>query len=190
MLDVGGLWVVPLDADPVDVAAEVRDGPFARSTSCGRDLGFLRELPELAYLQLRDVSDTRPIHYLERLRGLSVSSWEGTIHFHALPELESFGVTECSRKPQGLETLLAGHPTLRHLGIGRYRYPDLAPVASLLLVKLYLGDSRHLRLAGAETVAPTLERRRSTSTSARRGRPPGHKPARCAREDSNLRPTA
>jgi hypothetical protein len=158
MLDVGGLWVVPQDADPVEVVTDVRNQGLRALEIHRRDLGFLRELPDLAYLHLGDVYDTRPLHDLERLVGLSVSSWEGTIDFRAFPELESFHVTECARKPEGLETLLAGHPKLRHLGIGRYRYPDLAPLANLRLERLYLGDSRHLRsLAGAERLAPTLE---------------------------------
>lgn len=160
ILDAGGLWIVPADAEPSAVVAEVRERRLRALEVNAADLAFLRDLPALEFLQLRDVADVKPLHRLHRLRGLHVSgTWDGTIDFQAFPRLESFGVVECPRDGGGLDTLLAGHSTLRSLAVGRYRHPDLTPLAGLSLERLSLGDSRTLQsLDGAGALAATLKK--------------------------------
>jgi hypothetical protein len=123
-----------------------------------RDIGIVRELPELEFLSLIDLDDPDPLYALPRLRGLSISgTWDGRIDFHRLPSLESFGVVECPRDEGGLDTLYAGHPRLRRLHIGRYRHPDLRPLARLDLTRMSIGYARSfVSLGGAEALAETL----------------------------------
>src|SRR5205814_10095905 len=74
MLDAGGLWVVPNDVRSEEVVAEVKERGIRALEINYADTSFLRELPQLEFLQLGHLSDPRPIHYLEQLRALNMSS--------------------------------------------------------------------------------------------------------------------
>lgn len=158
MLDIGGLWWARPPVDGSRVVDEARDRGVRALELQESDIGLVRELPQLEFLNLLDVADPEPLYDLPRLRGLSISgTWHGRIDFRRLPLLESFGVVECPRDEGGLETLSDGHPRLRRLEVGRYRHADLRPLARLRLERLHLGYARGFTsLAGADALAETL----------------------------------
>lgn len=160
MLDVGGLWWADAHADPAQIVREAQAAGVRALEIQSSNVGLVRELPDLEFLHAIDVEDPPPIHELKHLRGLHISgTWDGRIDFGRLPRLESFGVVECPRDEGGLETLYAGHPTLRELAISRYRHADLAPLGRLPLTRLSLGYARKLTsLNGIGALAPTLRR--------------------------------
>lgn len=160
MLEVGGLWSAWYMADPRDIVDEARAVGVRALEYSGPHAGLVAELPQLEYLMVQDLSDPEPLYSIERLRGLHISgTWDGKIDFQRLPHLESFSVVECPRDEGGLETLYAGHESIRDLVIQRYRHEDLTPLTNLKLEKLGILYTRKLTsLAGLEVLAPTLRR--------------------------------
>lgn len=158
MLDVGGLWWARPPVDGSRVVDEARDRGVRALELQEPHIDMVRALPQLEFLNLLDVTDPEPLYDLPRLRGLSISgTWDGRIDFRRLPHLESFGVVECPRDEGGLVTLYEGHPRLRRLDIGRYRHPDLRPLAGLRLERLSIGYGRNfVSLSGAGALARTL----------------------------------
>ena len=158
MLDVGGLWWARPPVEPARVVDEARRRGVRALELKEREIGLVRELPQLEFLDLLDVSDPEPLYALPKLRGLNISgTWDGRIDFRRLSQLESFGVVECPRDDGGLETLFEGHPGVRSLFIGRYRHADLRPLASLRLDRLGVGYARRLAsLDGVSALAGTL----------------------------------
>jgi hypothetical protein len=153
----GGLFVVPPDADPEQVRREVlRAGIRALEVQTSR-LEFLAGLP-LEFLVLNvPMPPIEPVNGLAALRGLTTSgSWVGHLDIGALPRLEWLAVTELA--PGALDGLFEeGHPVLHHLAIGRYREPDLAPLARLAgLSHVSIGDSRKLTSVAGISGLPEL----------------------------------
>src|SRR5215207_6203528 len=155
----GGLWFAFNDADPREIVAEVRDRGIRALEVQHRDIGFLAELPDLEFLVLNTAEpDAGVINSLPRLRSLGFSyGWKGTLDFGQLPNLEWLYIADAD-PDRGLETLLAGHPVLRQLAIGRYPAADLGAVANLpALERLEIFNSRRFTsLAGADAVAASL----------------------------------
>jgi hypothetical protein len=159
MRDAGGLWAALGRPDPAAIVAEVRQRGIRALEVQHADLGFLAELPELEFLYVAsDPPDATPVMTLPNLRFLSFTgTWGGSLDFAAFPRLEWFSAVECPRAGGGLDTLFAGHDVLRDLGIGRYPWPDLAPLGALRLGRLAIWDSRALvALDGVAGLAPTL----------------------------------
>jgi len=140
----GGLFVALPKCDPAEVRDAVISGGVRALEVQGKDLAFLEGLP-LEFLTL-NVTDPHidPVNSLRSLRGLYVDTWHGELDFEALPNLEWFGVTEVD--PERLDALAEhGHPRLRHISIGRYRWGDLRPLERLPeLVSLTITDSWYL----------------------------------------------
>lgn len=158
-IEAGGRWVAFGDPDPDDLVAEIRARNVRSLVTFQRDLGFLRQVPQLEFLVVssnpRDVS---PIQELPNLRRLMFSgTWHGTLDFRSLPNLDSFVVNECPKDGGGLDGLFAGHPRLERLSIARSRLADLRPIAALSLRALGLSGGL-TSLAGIEAQAEHLER--------------------------------
>jgi hypothetical protein len=159
MRDAGGLWAALGRPDPAAIVAEVRQRGIRALEVQHADLGFLAELPELEFLYVAsDPPDATPVMTLPNLRFLSFTgTWGGSLDFAAFPALEWFSAVECPRTGGGMETLLSGHDTVHDLGIGKYPWPDLAPLGALRLGRLAIWDSRALvALDGVAGLAPTL----------------------------------
>jgi len=155
----GGLWFAFNDADSGEIVAEVRDRGVRALEVQHRDIGFLADLPDLEFLVFNNPEpDAGVINSLSRLRSLGFSfGWKGRLDFTRLPGLEWLYIATAD-PDRGLETLLAGHATLRQLAIGRYPASDLGAVANLpALERLEIFNSRRFTsLAGANAVAGSL----------------------------------
>jgi hypothetical protein len=160
MIEAGGLWSAWYMADPRDIVDEARRLNVRALEYSGPHAGLVSELPQLEYLTVQYLTDPEPLYSIERLRGLYFEGgWNGKIDFQRLPYLEAFSVSECPRDEGGLESLYAGHPSLRYLEIQRYRHEDLTPLSKLNLEKLGILYTRKLTsLAGIEQLAPALRR--------------------------------
>jgi hypothetical protein len=156
---VGGAYLGLPDMDPADLVREARAMGVRALEIRHRDVGFLRDLPELEFISFNgDPIDARPFESLPALRGLGFSgTWGGTIDFSRLPNLEWFSVAECPKKG-GIDSLLAGHPRLRDLHIGRFPRADLRGLGGLVALEyLEIFQSRSLRsLEGAEEIGAHL----------------------------------
>jgi hypothetical protein len=150
---VGGLFVVPPEADPALVRRAVLEDGIRALEVQARDLDFLTQLP-LEFLSLNvALPRIEPVNSLGRLRGLVLDAWTGDLDFTALPDLEWFGATKVERGQ--LDGLFEqGHERLHHLGIGKYRETDLSPLSDLTaLTHLSVGDSRALaRVTGIDAL--------------------------------------
>lgn len=159
MRAVGGLWFALNKADPQEIVTEVRDRGIRALEVQHRDIGFLAELPDLEFLVLNTPEpDAGVINGLRRLRSLAFSfGWKGRLDFANLPRLEWLYIGEAD-PDRGLDTLLAGHATLRQLAIGRYPAVDLAPLGNLpALERLEVFNSRRFTsLAGAAGVGRSV----------------------------------
>jgi Leucine-rich repeat (LRR) protein len=159
MRTAGGLWFALNRTDPREIVAEARDRGIRALEVQHRDIGFLAELPDLEHLVLNTAEpDAEVINGLHRLRSLAFSfGWKGRLDFANLPALEWLYLTEAD-PDRGLETLLAGHTTIRQLAIGRYPATDLGALANLpSLERLDLFNARRFTsLAGADRVARSL----------------------------------
>lgn len=156
---VGGLWFAFNDADPREIVAEVRDRGIRALEVQHREVSFLADLPDLEFLVLNTAEpDAGVINSLPRLRSLGFSfGWKGRLDFARLPRLEWLYIGEADPN-RGLETLLAGHRTLRQLALGRSPAGDLSAAANLpTLERLEIFNSRRFTsLAGADSVAGSL----------------------------------
>lgn len=159
MRAAGGLWFALNRTDPAEIVAEVRARGIRALEVQHREIGFLAELPDLEYLVLNTAEpDAGVINALHRLRGLAFSyGWKGRLDFTHLPVLEWLQLTGAD-PGRGIETLLAGHPVLRQLAIGKARASDLSAFVALpALERLEISNSRRLTsLAGADRVATSL----------------------------------
>jgi hypothetical protein len=150
---VGGLFIVPPEADPALVRRTVLDDGIRALEVQAHDLDFLTGLP-LEFLSLNvAMPRIEPVNSLGRLRGLGLNAWTGDLDFRALPNLEWLEASELERgQLKGL--FEQGHGRLHHLGIGKYRETDLSPLRALsALTHLSVGNSRALaRLTGIEAL--------------------------------------
>ena len=96
-----------------------------------RDLGFLSDLPQLEFLELR--SDGRanldPVASLPNLRALLInhSALTGTISLDSHPRLEWLAIKLSGRGGrENLPGFLAGHPGIRHLRLSEVPFTALA----------------------------------------------------------------
>jgi len=162
MAEVGGLWAVPHWASRWDLMrwhdeiideARQRD---VRALEVGSvDVALVEALPDLEFLMVAGMAEGALIERFTRLRWLGVATWTGSLDFANLPRLEWLGVGEC--EPGNLDSLVPGHPSLRHLIVGRYPFADLGPLGRLRLRRLSIGNSRRLTsLEGAAALAPIL----------------------------------
>lgn len=156
LLEVGGEWIADPWAEPSEVIAEARARGVRALKTPGKDIAFVRQLPELEFLSLGDCGDVSPALELSRLRGFQAASWDGTIDANAWPMLERFAAGEPPRDGGGVETAYS-HPRLRSLGLGRFLGTDLAPITAPRLEELNLAASRLESLSGIEQHADTLE---------------------------------
>jgi hypothetical protein len=157
--EIGGLWFALNNADPREIVAEVRGRGIRALEVQHRDIDFLVNLPDLEFLVLNTAEpDAAVINTLHRLRSLAFSfGWKGRLDFAQLPRLEWLYIATADPN-RGIETLLAGHSSLRQLALGRYLSADLSAVANLpALERLEVFNSRRFTsLAGANAVAGTL----------------------------------
>jgi hypothetical protein len=155
----GGLWFAFNDADPREIVAEVRDRGIRALEVQHRDVSFLADLPGLEFLVFNTAEpDASVINSLHGLRSLGFSfGWKGWLDFEQLPDLEWLYIATAD-PDRGLETLLAGHVTLRQLAIGHYPASDLGAIANLpALERLEIFNSRRFAsLAWANAVAGSL----------------------------------
>lgn len=155
----GGLFVAPRAASPPEIVAECQARGVRALRVEHSDIDWLVNLPDLEFVTfLHDVPDVTVVATLSGLRGLTFSgTWHGHLDFGGLRSLEWFYAAEVPRDG-GLETLLHGHPSIHHVHLGRYPWPDLAPLAGVPhLARLSIVDSRHVRsLTGANALAPGL----------------------------------
>lgn len=155
MRGVGGLWFALNDADPRAIVAEVRARGIRALEVQHRDIGFLADLPDLEFLVLNTPEpDAGVINGLRRLRRLAFSfGWKGGLDFANLPGLEWLYIGEADPE-RGLDTLLAGHPTLRQLAVGRFPAVDLRALGNLTaLERLEIFNARRFTsLAGADAI--------------------------------------
>jgi hypothetical protein len=115
-------------------------------------VSFLRELPDLEFLQLQYLpDDVDAINGLRHLRGLVLGEgWTGELRLDGLPNLEWFAVGEV-RRETSLGGVLSGvHPGVRHLKVVKSPYRDVAPLAEAF------PNLRHLSL-GRSTKLETLD---------------------------------
>ncbi len=156
---VGGAYLGLPDMDPADLVREARAMGVRALEVRHRDVGFLRDLPELEFISFNgDPIDARAVESLPALRGLGFSgTWGGTIDLSRLHNLEWFSVAECPKKG-GIDSLLAGHPRIRDLRIGRFARADLRGLGGLVALEyLEIFQSRSLRsLEGAEEIGNHL----------------------------------
>lgn len=162
MDEAGGLWAIPSTMDRWDL---VRQRPAMLEEARRRgvkaldadevDESLVRALPDLEFLRDDGVSPGHLIERLGRLRSLGLATWAGELDLRRLSRLEWLAIGES--EPGQLDSLADGHPSLRHLTIGRYRATDLAPLGHLELERLSLGNSRRLvSLAEPGRLARTL----------------------------------
>ena len=159
MREAGGLWVAMGRPDPDELVAEARQRGVRALEVQQNDLAVLAELPELEFLYVAsDPTDVSPLSRLPNLRLLAFTgTWDDELDFSAFPHLEWFDAVECPRGGGGLSSLFVGHERLHTLGIGRYPWPDLAPLGALRLRRLVIWNSRKLSaLDGADALAGSL----------------------------------
>jgi hypothetical protein len=119
------------------------------------DQALLDAVPDLEFLMDSGVSPGSLIERLTRLRFLGLDTWDGPLDLRQLRRLEWLAVGECEAGQ--LDSLTDGHPSLRHLTVGKYRSADLAPLGRLQLERLSMGNSRGLTsLANAGSLTETL----------------------------------
>lgn len=150
---VGGLFIVPPEADPDRVRQAVLAGGIRALEVHARNLDFLSTLPLQFLVVNAAMPRVAPVNSLADLRGLALNAWKGDLDFCALPHLEWFGVTEVERDQ--LDALFEhGHQRLHHLAIGKYRETDFSALSTLtMLTHLSVGDSRALTgVTGIETL--------------------------------------
>jgi hypothetical protein len=162
MEEVGGLWTIPSTMDRWELTKR-RPGMLEEARQRGVralhadrvDPSLVEAVPDLEFLIDDGVSPGRLIEGLARLRSLGLATWEGELDLRRLPRLEWLAIGEC--KPGQLDSLTDGHPSLRHLTVGKYPAPDLAPLGRLQLERLSLGNSRRLTsLRAPGALAETL----------------------------------
>jgi hypothetical protein len=155
----GGLWFAFNDANPSEIVAEARDRGIRALEVQHRDISFLADLPDLEFLTLNTAEpDAGVINNLHRLRGLAFSyGWKGRLDFAQLPTLEWLYIATAD-PDRGLETLLAGHTTIRQLAVGHYPAADLNALANLpALERVEIVNSRRFTsLAGADVVGASV----------------------------------
>jgi len=161
--EVGGMWAIPhwrmssleLKRRHHEFLAEARQRNVRAIETEIVDDALVEALPDLEFLQATGIPDGSVISRLRQLRSLGVATWKGHLDFADLPRLEWLGIAEC--EPGNLDSLVPGHPSLRHLIVGRYPFADLGPLGRLRLRRLSIGNGRRLTsLAGAAALAPAL----------------------------------
>lgn len=146
----GGLWHAgDFYARPPQIVAAARAKQVRALRLDARDLGLLRELPDLEFLHLR--SDGRPpldpVASLPNLRALIVETGalRGTFDLAAHPRLEWLKLKLSGRGGrENLDAVLAGHPNVRDLRLNEVPFRDLASLAAAFPA------ARHVRLFGAD----------------------------------------
>jgi hypothetical protein len=162
MAEAGGLWAIPhwlsrweLLRRRAELLAEARERGVRALEDDTVDEALVEALPDLEFLRVAGIAEGRLIERLTGLRLLGLSAWNGPLDLGRLARLEWLAVGE--PEPGDLDSLLPGHPTLRHLRLGRYADVDLAGLERLRLAHLWLGNSRRLAsLQGIAALAPTL----------------------------------
>lgn len=162
MAEVGGLWAVPhwqmsrqerLSRHD-EIIDEIRQRGVRALETDIVDEALVEAVPDLEFLSA-GIPDGRLVAKFRRLRLLGLDSFEGSLDFRDLPRLEWLGIREC--EPGNLDGLLAGHPKVHGLAVGRYPFADLTPLARLHLGRLSIGAGRRLSsLEGAASLAATL----------------------------------
>ncbi len=150
LLEVGGEWIADYGAHPAEIVAEARAVGARALSFGGKDVSFLRELPDLEFLGLGDCGDVTPAMSLPRLRGFTVVSWErGLIDASAWPHLERFAASEPPKGGGGVHTAY-GHPEVRELALGRFGMADLTSITAPRLRQLYVSGAKLASLRGIE----------------------------------------
>jgi len=146
----GGLWHAGdyYAKGPQIVAAARANGVRALRLDA-RDLGLLRDIPELEFLHLR--SDGRPpldpVASLPNLRALIVETGalRGTIDLSAHPRLEWLKLKLSGRGGrENLDAVMAGHPAVRDLRLNEVPFRDLSALS-----RAFPG-ARHVRIFGGD----------------------------------------
>jgi hypothetical protein len=156
----GGLWRVMRPFEPNELAAAVeRTGVRALSVGA-EDCAWLAPIADLEFLSIWGTPDASAFPRMERLRGLTFDSgWVGRIDFALAPNLEWLFIGGGDRRRNGgLDTLFAGHPTVRRIHIAGYQGTDLRPFARLpALERVELVAGRRLTsLEGTADLAPSM----------------------------------
>lgn len=145
----GGLFVATRDTDWGALREQVVRGRIRALEVHTADLDPLEGLPlEYLFVVGRSV-DGALLTTLANLRGLSLDTLAGHFSLNRLPHLRWFGIAE-SVSDQLEHLVSGGHGRLEWLSVGKYREPDLRPVAELpQLAHLSIVESRSLvSLAG------------------------------------------
>jgi hypothetical protein len=158
----GGLWALPHWIEQWELMRQRRAmldearRRGIRALEVDRvDEALLDALPDLEFLLDSGISPGPLIGRFSRLRWLGVATWKDGLDFGRLQALEWLWVGEC--EPGNLDSLAGGHPSLRHLGVGKYPAADLAPLRRLRLQRLSVGNSRRFTsLANPGSLSETL----------------------------------
>jgi hypothetical protein len=158
--EAGGLWR-PAPGVPIELAIAEAAARGLRALSLGEYPPLVAErLPSLEYLFAGTVRGEF-LEQLPNLRGVSVASIDGPFDGRRLTRLAWLFIEEPG--PHGLDGLLDGHPTLRELSIDKHPYPDLRPLAKLVLDALSVHGGRMQSLDGLDAFAGRLLRLRTGS---------------------------
>ena len=163
----GGMWRAgDYYADPETIVATARANGVRALRLDARDLGFLADLPQLEFRELR--SDGRanldPVASLPNLRALLInhSALTGTISLDSHPRLEWLAIKLSGRGGrENLPRFLAGHPGIRHLRLSEVSFTALADFADAFpsLVTLSIHGGERMRSVGdVSSWAGSLER--------------------------------
>lgn len=152
----GGMWQAgDYYADPETIVSTAKANGVRALRLDARDLGFLPELTELEFLELR--SDGRanldPVATLPNLRALLIShsALKGKISLDSHPRLEWLAIRLSGRGGrENLPGFLAGHPGIRHLRLSEVPFAELADFADAFpsLVTLSIFGGERMRSVG------------------------------------------
>lgn len=144
---VGG-WTWTGGSPEEHVPALIARQPKALRYNHRASIAFLREIPDLEFLQLSyPPDDVEVINDLTQLRGLILGEgWHGELRLDRFPGLEWFAFHEIRRQTSP-ETILNGcHQLLRHLNFVKLPHSDLGPLAETFPNLTHLGLGRCAKL--------------------------------------------